>query len=359
MIDRERLIETFLYLVKIDSPHPDEEAVSKKIGEKLIELGCSVKFDDYGNIIGKLDGVGEPIMINAHMDTVEPGRGIKPVIQKNIIRSDGTTILGGDPKAGISAILEGLTSVLEEGYPHLPSDLVFTRGEEIALLGAINLDYSLISARNGVTFDGEAEVYNIDLSAPGYNNVDFTITGRAAHAGVEPEKGISAIVIASEIISKLNLGRVDYETTANIGLIKGGSTRNTVPEKAEVTGEIRSRDIKKLEHHTHLFKKILDKTTAKYPGAKIEYAFNCEFDPYLYDQNHPFLQYLIRHLKELGLEPNFIHSGGGTDANIFKTHGIDTFVLGTGVHNMHTTREYVDISQMLDTARFCEKLIIT
>lgn len=359
MVNKKRLIKTFLELVEIDSPSGEEKKIAQEVTRRLKKLGGIIETDSYGNVIGKFSGKGKPIMLNAHLDTVEPGRNIKPIIQDDIIRTDGSTILGGDPKAGISTILEAVASLRENKTQHPPIEVVFTREEESGLLGAINLDYSKISAKWGITFDGEKDVHNIDISAPGYNRVDATIKGKSAHAGVEPEKGVSAIIIAAEIISKLKLGRIDHETTANIGIIEGGYARNSVPEKLHFKGEIRSRDIKKLEKHTLHFRKIIEGTMKKYPNAKIDLIINREFDSYLFNENHETIKHIIKTFDAMDIKPNLQHSGGGTDVNIFHTHGIKSIVVGTGGYDAHTTREYVVISEMTDAARFCEEIILS
>ncbi len=357
MINKKRLVKTFLSLVKIDSPSGHEIRMAKEVTKRLRTLGFKVSSDTFGNVIGKLSGKGESIMLNAHLDTVEPGRGIKPIIKGDIIKSDGTTILGGDPKAGIAAILEALTSIIEDKIDHLPIEVIFTREEETSLGGAVNLDYKKLLAKRGITFDGEAEVHNIDISAPGYNRVDAIIVGRSAHAGAEPEKGLSAIKIAAEIISQLQLGRIDEETTANIGLIEGGSARNAVPEKVIIQGEIRSRDIKKLEKLTKHFQEVFNKISLGYPDAKIELVLEREFNPYLFNNDHRVLKYIVEVFKNMDIKANLNHSGGATDVNIFHTHGIEAIVVGSAVYKAHTTREYVVIPQMVQAAKFCEKAI--
>lgn len=367
MIKQDRLLKSFLSLVQIDSPSGEETAMAKHVAKLLKDLGGNVQFDSYGNVIAKFPatgrpssgrkGEGEPIMLNAHLDTVEPGRHIKPIVEGDKIVSDGTTILGGDPKAGVSAILEALSSLKEDKSKHLPLEVVLTLGEETGLLGAVNLDYSLLEAKRGVTIDGEASVGNILSAGPGYNRVDVTIIGRAAHAGAEPEKGISAIKIAAEIIDKLEVGRIDHETTANIGLIEGGSARNAVPERVHFKAEIRSRDLNKLEKHAAHFQEIFDQTFKKYPGAKIELHMEREFNPYVFDENHRVIQLVTKVLKQIGVKPKLEPSGGGTDVNIFHTHGIEAVCVGNGDYEAHTTREYVLISEMVETAKFCEQLL--
>ena len=197
MINRDRLVKTFTDLVQIDSPSGEEEAMAVELTQRLEGFGLTVKRDAYGNVIAN-DGRPDPILLSAHMDTVEPGRGIKPSVDGDRIVSDGTTILGGDCKCGVSAILEALESVYEDGLtPHTGIEVAFTREEEIGLVGARNLDFSMLTAKEAIVFDGEGSAAQITSSSPTYIGFDVEITGRAAHAGVEPEKGLSAIRIAA------------------------------------------------------------------------------------------------------------------------------------------------------------------
>lgn len=355
MIHKDRLVQTFIELVKIDSPSGEEQKVVEYASKRLKRLGGRVERDGYGNVIAKFEGVGEPMMINAHLDTVEPGRGIRPEISDNRITSDGRTILGGDPKAGVAEILEALTSLNEEKYKHLPIEVVFTLNEEIGLKGAINLDYSKLTARRGISFDGKDDVATITTSAPGYNSVDVTIIGRGAHAG-EPEKGISAVKIGAEIISRLETGRIDNETTANVGLIEGGSALNTVAQRMHFMAEIRSRNLKKLEKHSLHFEEVFNSVMQKYPEAKIELKIAREFDPYLFEENHEIIQMAKKALAQIGLKPKLEPTGGGADVNIFHKHGLGVICVGTGVYELHTTREYALVNEMLEAAKFCEAI---
>ena len=220
MIKRDRLVQTFCDIAKIDSPSGEEEDMAKDLTARLESLGFTTMRDDYGNLVAT-DGRPNPILLSAHLDTVEPGRGIKPSVEGDKIVSDGTTILGGDCKAGVSAILEALESIKEDGVEFHPVELAFTREEEIGLVGARNLDFSLITAKEAIVFAGEGPVSQITASSPTYIGFDIEITGRAAHAGVEPEKGLSSIRIASEIIIRLPQGRLDETTTVNVGTIEG------------------------------------------------------------------------------------------------------------------------------------------
>lgn len=341
----------------MDSPSGEEEKIAKVLMTKLKDLGGKVEQDSYGNVIAKFNGSGDPIMLNAHMDTVEPGRGIKPIIKGDKITSDGKTVLGSDPKAGVAVILETLTSLKEQEIKHRALEVIFTKEEESTLGGSINLDYDLLAAKEGITFDGEWGVENICLSSPGYHRVELTVVGRSAHAGAEPEKGISAIKIAAEMISQLELGRIDDETTANIGLIDGGDAINAIPERVNIKGEIRSRNTQKLIRHTEHFKEVFDRVIKKHPGAEIDLNIVEEFRSYVLEPNHALVQKAIGVLKSMDLKPKLFHSGGATDVNIFSTHGISAIVVGTGEYEAHTTRESVLIPQMVQAAEFCEKIV--
>ena len=218
MIDRERLVRTVIELIRIDSPTGEEDAIDAHLTARLSDLGASIQHDAYGNLVATLPGnngrSGEPpVMLSAHMDTVEPGRGIQPTLDADgdTLRSDGSTILGGDCKAGLAIVLEGLTAAMEDGGLGRPVQVVFSRAEEGGLNGARNLDFSLVKAKNGMVFDGEGPVSRICVGAPAQNVVQCRITGVAAHAGLEPENGVSALLVAANILTRLPLGRIDHE----------------------------------------------------------------------------------------------------------------------------------------------------
>ena len=357
MIQTNRLVKTFCDLVSIDSPSGMEEAVTQELEKRFVAPGFQPSRDSHGNLIAT--EVGEnPIMLSAHMDTVDPGRGIKPFIDGDTIRSDGTTILGGDCKAGIAAILEALESINESGRRRHPVQLVFTKGEEIGLVGARNLDFSLIKADRAFVFDGNGPVSKITTASPTYVSIDVHITGRAAHAGVEPEKGLSAIKIATEIISSLPQGRIDEETTINIGTISGGSVRNAVPEEVKFSGEFRSRNMETLDLLRLQVRDAINIAKQKYQDAIISEELAVEFQMYALSENDTMVQEASRILRILDLEPELGPSGGGTDANIFNRAGIRCAVVGMATREMHTVREHVVIPDLVDTARFCEELLL-
>ena len=356
MIDRDRLVQTFCDLVRIDSPSGEEDAAAIDLMERLRALGFSPVRDDYGNVVAG-EGGPDPLLLSAHLDTVEPGRGIEPIVDADRIVSDGTTILGGDCKAGVAAILEALTSIREDGTAHRPIEVAFTREEEIGLVGARNLDFSKIAAREAVVFDGEGAPSQITSASPTYIGFDIDITGRAAHAGVEPEKGLSAIEIAAAIISKLPQGRLDQESTFNIGTIEGGTVRNAVPESTTVRGEFRSRNLETLDSIRLQLSEAISSVREAFPEANIEDHLHTEFETYTLTDDDPATSLVTAALRSLGLEPSMRPSGGGTDGNIFRRRGISAVVVGMADHDMHTVRESVTIPDLVDAAHLCETLL--
>ena len=356
MINRNRLVKTFCDLASIDSPSGEEEEMAQEIITRLESLGFKTKRDSYGNVVAG-DGRTNPILLSAHLDTVQPGRGIKPSIDGDKIVSDGTTILGGDCKAGVSAILEALESVIEDGGDYRPVELAFTREEEIGLVGARNLDFNLINAKEAIVFDGEGPVSQITASSPTYIGLDIEITGRAAHAGVEPEKGLSAIRIAAEIITRLPQGRLDENTTFNIGNIEGGTVRNAVPENTIIKGEFRSTSLESLDGLRVQIADVIKEVQDIYPEASLDDHLHTEFETYTLTDDDPATLRTKKALANIGLTPTMKPSGGGTDGNVFRLNGISSVVVGMADHGMHTVREFVTIPDLVDAAHLCEALL--
>ena len=356
MPNQERLVNDFSDLVRIDSPSGEEWDVARHISDRLAGLGFQVGRDEHGNVIAREAG-DRPLLLSAHMDTVNPGRSIKPQVVGDRITSDGNTILGGDCKAGVAAILEALQTVRDEGRPRRPVQVVFTRGEEIGLVGASNLDFTMLSATEAVVFDGNGPVNTITGGSPTYMAFDIDIRGRGAHAGVEPEKGLSAIKIASDLIAQLPQGRMDDETTFNIATITGGTVRNAVPSEAKITGEFRSMNTESLELLRMQLLATIGKIRGRYAEAEITEKLEMMFQMYRLDPNEATAQLVTRVMRDMGLQPDIRPSGGGTDGNVFRLHGIESVVVGMATNQMHTIDEYVVIPDLLDTARFCEQLM--
>jgi tripeptide aminopeptidase len=356
MPNQERLINDFSDLVRIDSPSGEEWDVALHVSERLENLGFQVARDDHGNVIAREDG-DRPLLLSAHMDTVDPGRSIRPQVVGERITSDGNTILGGDCKAGVAAILEALESVREDARARRPVQVVFTRGEEIGLVGASNLDFSMITGTEAVVFDGNGPVNTITGSSPTYMRFDVVVRGRAAHAGVEPEKGLSAIRIATDIINQLPQGRLDEETTFNVGLISGGTVRNAVPALTTFGGEFRSRNSETFDLLKIQLLSTLDEARQRYQEASIQEDLEVMFHMYTLDPEESIVRLATRVMGDMGMAPNIRPSGGGTDGNVFRLNGIANVVVGMSTNEMHTVDEYVVIPDLVETARFCQQVV--
>ena len=376
MINADRLSETFMALVKIDSISREEAFICRMLQEKLVGMGADVSFDDAaakvdgssGNLVAKFPGnrLVAPMMLNAHMDTVEPGRGVKPVFKDGAFYSDGTTILGADDKSAVAVLLEVLTVVLENDLPHGPIELVLTVCEEIGLQGAKNLDFSLISAKMGYALDS-ADTAGIVTRAPSANKLVFEIHGKDTHAGATPEKGINAISLAAKAIAGLELGRIDEETTCNLGIIEGGLATNIVPSLVTVKGEARSHDEAKLKVVTDGIVAAFKKAVNEYHGngrqaddvnlPRLEYEVIEDFPRTHIPADHPVVQLATQAAENLGRTLKTKTTGGGADANIFFSRDIFTGVLGTGMHDIHSVRENIKLADMMDVGQLVLEII--
>ncbi len=373
MIDRDRLTETFIALVKIDSVSREEARVSGMIQEIMADLGADIVIDnagekvngDTGNLIARLKGNTEvpPLILNAHMDTVEPGRGIVPELNDGVFTSVGNTILGADDKSAIAIILEALHIIRENSLACGPLEVVFTVCEEIGLMGVKHLDFNRISAEYGFALDA-TDTRGVVTRAPSANRLEFSVHGKEAHAGAAPEKGINAIQIASRAIADLELGRIDEETTCNIGVIQGGLATNIIPNLVKVRGEVRSHNAEKLESVTQTIVSAFDRaaaeSTKRFDGEelpKVDSHVEHDFTRTHIAEDHPVVTLAAKAARNLGREMVCKTTGGGADANVFFQQGIVTGVLGTGMQNMHTINESVRLDDMVEAVELLLEIL--
>ncbi len=364
-IDNTALLERFLSYVAIDSETGDE----KEMGEKLVldfkEIGCDVYTDEIKdvaqttgfNVYATLKGEPElePIMFSAHMDTVVPGRKVKATVcDDGFVRSDGTTVLGGDDKAGIAAIVHAMKSARD--VSHRTVEAIITVREESGMYGAKNLDYSRIKSKKCIVLDSSGGPCDVISGAPGQNRITVTVIGRKAHAGVEPEAGISAIAVAAEAVASMKLLRVDFETTCNIGTFTAVGPTNIVTEKVLLELEVRSRNTKKLQGHTNHILDCIKEACEKY-GAKFESEVATSYLGYYHSDEHPLIKEVSRAAGNIGLKAQTKMSGGGSDANVFNQNGIEAINLGVGMQKVHTTAEQLCIKDMQDASALCLELM--
>lgn len=339
------IVDLLCDMVKIDSESGEEaKFIDYLMSLFKRELGASCELDSYGNLIARIPGKGsektEPILLGGHADTVKPGKGIEPIIEDEMIRSAGETILGADDKAGIAAIFEAVRTV--ERRP--PVEIVITRGEEIGLLGAKNLDHSTVKAKMGFVIDSE-ELDTVIIGGPTHVSLDIEIIGKAAHAGMEPEKGISAIRVAAMAIAAMPEGRIDEETTANVGTIHGGMIRNGVPERVTIQAECRSLSHDKCMRQAEVMRRAFEEA-AQEMGARAEVKVDLEYKASRIPEDAPVVQIAKEAIAAVGLQPKAEVITGGTDALALANKGVAAVVFGFGGKAAHSKEEHIAIADL-------------
>lgn len=368
MVNKERLISEFIELVQIDSLSSKEGAVAKVLVDKLKQLGFEVYTDnagiktggETGNIIATLKGnrEGKTVLFSSHMDTVGPGERIKPIIDEanGIIKSDGTTVLGSDDKAGIAAILEAIRIIKENNIKHGDIQILFSIWEEGGLLGSKNMDYSKINADFAFILDDGGTPGKIVVKAPAQDNIKVKIKGKSAHAGACPEKGISAIMVAAKAIENMKLLRIDENTTANIGIVKGGIATNIVMPELEILAEARSLDNSKLEIQTQHMVDTFKEAASKF-GAEIEIETKRAYEAFNVDEEDEIVNVLKKVFAEMNIDSKIVATGGGCDANILNANGIKAVNLSIGAEKAHTLEEYIKIEDLITSAGMVVEII--
>ncbi len=352
-INKTRLIDTFLELVKVNSPSFKEGAIGELLRKKLEKAGCSVEFQEYDgsfNILAFKTGTIPnipPLILSGHMDTIEPTEGITFSAENGVIRTTGKTVLGADDKSALAEILEALAILEERDLPHGDLEIVFSSAEEKGLCGAKNLEFSKLHGTHALVLDSSGPVGSLVFAAPTHITYEVKITGKAAHAGIEPEKGISAIRTAAKIISRVPDGRIDDETTANIGVINGGTATNVVPKETVVRGEIRSHNKETLKR---IRSDIFDhaRRAAKEDRAQMEISESEEYRSFRIEEDEPFLSFMNGVFRDCGIEPSLIKSGGGSDASVFHDEGIMAVNLSTGMQGAHSTEEFIETKDLVN-----------
>jgi tripeptide aminopeptidase len=367
-INLERLASVFTTLCEIDSPPKQEGRVAEYLKSLFADMGAEVFEDDSahttgsdcGNLFVRFPDGGldrEPVFFNCHMDTVLPATGVKVKRDGEVFTSAGDTVLGSDDKAGIAALIEVMCTLQEKNIPYAPVEYVFTTCEEVGLLGVKALDPSLIKAKIGYALDSSG-INRVVVGAPAANRIMAEIKGIASHAGLSPEKGISAIHIAAKAIARLKLGKLDQESTANIGLIEGGTATNIIPESAVVHGEVRSHTVSLLEQHTEHIKSVfleevdnLSEPDANVSGRpSLHFKVINDYPVMKLNMESAVIKRVEAAAAKLDRKLDYVIAGGGSDANIFNGHSIQCAILSTGMDKVHSTRETIKLSDMALTA---------
>ncbi|MGL5544296.1 MAG: M20/M25/M40 family metallo-hydrolase [Cetobacterium sp.] len=365
MIREARLVENFLDMVKISSPSKNERAIGDYLIKLLEDLGLEVKEDNAGeinggncgNIIGVLKSPGKKrFLFSAHMDTVVPCEKITPIVENGVIKSDGTSILGGDDKGGIAAIIEMLRVIKENNLEHPEIIVVFSMAEEIGLLGSKVFDIESYGVDFGFILDSSGKPGKIITKAPSAARGIIKIIGKPAHAGISPESGINALTVAAHAITKIKLGRIDSETTSNIGVVKGGQATNIVMPSVELDYEARSLSNEKLENLLKETFQIFEDVCKEF-GAKIENTVKVEYPGFALEDNAEVVEIVKAACKKIGIESETVSSGGGSDTNIYNNKGVPSVNLAVGMSKVHTLEEYIEIKDLVDLSKILVEII--
>lgn len=365
MINRDRLVESFINMAKISSPSLKERKMADYIKKELESLGLDVVEDNAGikiggnsgNIIGIMKGSGEKkVLLSAHMDTVLPCDKVNPIIDNGIIKSDGKTILGGDDKAGIAAIIEAIKVIKENNFEHPNIIIVCSIAEEIGLLGAKNFEIEKYSPNFSFILDSSGKPGIAIVQTPFSAKGQIKIVGRPAHAGIAPENGINALTVAAHAITKLKLGRIDDETTSNIGIVRGGEAVNIVMPEVILQYEARSFSGEKLDILLDETYNIFLKTAEEF-GAKFESTVEKGYSGYYLEKNEEILKCFEKACKNIDVEYITKSTGGGSDANIYNEKGYKSLTIAIGMTRVHTKEEYIEIEDMIDTSKLVVELL--
>jgi tripeptide aminopeptidase len=351
-------VDLFLELCAIPSPSGQERAVADRVAAVLTDLGLEWDEDDAaarlegdtGNVYCRMPptngGGGTPIFLCAHTDTVPPEAAIEPVVgEDGVIRNAAGTILGSDNKAAVIVMLEAVRHVLEDGRNHAGIELLFTPQEEVSLRGADAFDHTRFVATTGYVYDQGAPIGEIVLGSPHARLLDFRFHGAAAHAGMHPEDGRSAIAAASRAIADFRLGRVDEETSANVGVITGGTARNVVPEWCAFTAEVRSQDERKA---IDLAREMVESAAfaASLADCAVESEVRPSFPGYRFGEGDSAVRLAATALERAGYTPSYALSGGGADANVFNARGLSCVNLANGMTDIHTPDERITVADL-------------
>lgn len=374
-VNRERLAASFTELCEIDSPSRQEGRISQRLQQLFRELGAAEIIEDdssgrtgseCGNLIIRFDGAldQEPIFFSCHMDTVQPALNVRVKRVGDLFTSAGDTILGSDDKSGLAACVEAMRLLQEQKRPHRPVEFVITTCEEIGLVGAKALDPKSIRAKEGYALDSSGFA-KVVTHAPAANRLTITVSGVAAHAGLHPEWGVNALLVAARALAQVPNGRIDEETTANFGTISGGTASNIVPDKVVIEAEVRSHSVEKLERVTEEIREIFTAAVADWtdptgeakgaPSVRVE--VRQDFPVMRLDREDGGIRRVASAARSIGMELSYEKAGGGSDANIFNGHGLATAIIATGMTHVHSTNEQVELQDMVDLTRLLVALL--
>ena len=362
MIQKERLLQTFLTLLKINSYYPNEKEIMQVLRSKLKRVGMKLVEDESRNLLGTWAGTGnlveiEPVLLCAHVDTVRPTIGMEPIVRDGRVWSDGSSVLGADDKAAVAAIVEAIESIADQAVDHPPVEVLFTVGEDVGHIGSKAFDVAPVQSKLAFIPDSGGPVGQIILASPWCQSLKVKFHGRAAHAGIEPENGQNALLMAARAIASLPWGRIDEQSTANIGTVTGGEASNIVAPEAEMIIQIRSLSQQK---HIRYIDDVLQACTraAADLGGSMEHEVLFQISGFAFDPSDPIVQRATSAIESTGREPSCTVSCGGSDANELNAKGLKTLVLSVGYEDIHSNQEAMPLDELNALTAVCAALIL-
>lgn len=351
MITKKRSREIFLDLVKIYSPSGKEDAVAKYIVDFFKVLKKRARRDKHGNVTVNIPGDAESLLLCAHMDTVPAENEIKPTVKKGVIKSDGTTILGADDKAGIASILCAIEHLVLSNKPHRSLELVFTVGEEVDHSGAFNLNYKKLRSKEAILIDDCAKLGRVTLASPFLYELEIRVKGKSAHIGALPQRGVNALQIASKAIGEIRLGRINRTTTVNLGLISGGTEVSEIPGEVIIKGEVRSIKQEKALENIDKINRVFKKFVRRYK-ARLYFRSKLFVKGYEHNKTNKLIKSIDALNKEFGFKTVYQKDHYLTDANVFNSKGIEMVNISFGGHGEHTNKEWIKIDELKNLAEY-------
>jgi tripeptide aminopeptidase len=352
--ERERLVADFIRYCETESPSGRERAMADAVAADLRELGLDVDEDDTGpetgsdagNLLARVPGPegGRAILLCAHIDTVPLDRPVEVTRENGVLRNRQEAILGADNKAAVATVLGAVRRLVRDGSP-LELELLFTTSEERALRGAKAFEQARLRSEFGFVFDHASPIGDLVVASPTYYRLEANFRGKAAHAGIRPEAGRNAIAAASRAIASMRIGRLDDETTANVGRIEGGTSPNVVAEHCRVEFEARSLDDGRAGE---VVSEMVDATTEAASDADCDVETSVErmFRGYRLPRTAPPVEAAAAALREKGIEPKYIATGGGSDANAFVAGGLTVVNVANGTERNHQPDESVTVEAL-------------
>lgn len=366
-VDPDAVLRTFLEMVRIDSPSGEEDAMREYLAGRMTALGLPHRTDEGGNLIVEVPAHAcnheRILVLSGHMDVVPPCLQVRPIVEKVdgdwIIHSDNTTVLGADDKSGLAPIVEAVARSLRDQSPRPRLRLIFTTREETMLGGAKALSDESLDAHFAITLDHTGRQGVIITEAPSYIEFEATCIGKSVHAGIMPEEGVNAIVFASRVIERLHPGRIDNDTTCNIGFLTGGKATNIVPDRAVIRGELRGHHPETLRRELAHIEETLALVSRFMPGTTYEWRHEQSFERYKIDGEHAGVRNVMQAARKTGLTPQTIRTNGGSDNNVFVQRGLPGVVLSACFIEPHSLKERVKLSEMVQSTAFLLNLLET